>query len=936
MSQNEPRPARMRRTPRGRPVTETEQTQATAHLDASPAVATEPQAPDPLLPHHRKMLVEGSGISPDVIAERGYCSVKSKAELGRKGFGESQRIVPTLYIPIWGVNGEVTLHHHRPDHPRIRDRKPAKYEFPFGERMALDVHPRIRERVRDPHVPLFITEGVKKADAGISNGLCIIAVVGTWNFRGTNEYGGLTTLPDWEGIAFKGRDDHGNVVARQVFIVYDSDVMTKPHVHAALQRLSEFLKSRGAKVCYVYLPHGDDGRKVGLDDYLADGHSTDDLLARATPELLRPVGEERAGASAEYEETNDGLFWNKPGANGARLHVCNFTARITAQVTADDGAEQSLQFAIEASHSGRTYQLSVPADQFVAMNWHIRHIGSSAVIFPSQNFPAHARAAIQLLSGEPPRQAIYKHTGWREIRSGDWVYLHAGGAIGCVNDDGIQVALSGPLALFKLPAPPAGPALIRAVRASMGLAELGRNGLTLPVFAAVYRSVLQAADASVYIAGPTGVYKTEMSALAQQHFGEAMNRTHLPGAWSSTGNSLEELSFLAKDTLLVIDDFCPCGSTADVQRLHAQADRVLRAQRNNSGRGRLNRDGSLRAPRPPRGMILSTGEDIPTGQSLRAGMFVLEVAPGDIPEENLSRCQSDAAAGLYAQAMAGFISWLAPQYPSISAGLKAQIQELREKAGHASTHRRTPEIVANLAVGLCLFCQFASHVGALSEQEAEEFYRAGWQALLTHADVQARHVSDSEPTRRFLEMLRGALAAGKAHVANADGDRPANAEAWGWTESAVASGTYTWRGNGDCIGWVDCDDLYLDRSSAYACARRIADATGEGLSLTATTLSKRLKERGVLVAVDSARTTLTVRKTLQGSSRDVLHLRATALVRQESDKADKPDRGVPVLREPHLTDLSGLSEKSGTQRAADERDQSLHSGNKNHLNKVPV
>ncbi len=204
-----------------------------------------------LLRQHQAML-NASAISPEVAAARGYRSVQTKAELGRLGFGNSQRLVPTLLIPIWNVNGEIGLLHHRPDEPRMRDGKPAKYEFPFGAKMMLDVHPRITLAVRDPSIDLYITEGVKKCDAAISLGLCCIGVIGTWNWRGTNEFGGKTALPDWDSIALKDR----NNTSRQVYICFDSDVMVKPQVQQALERLSRFLKMRGANVKYIFLPEG--------------------------------------------------------------------------------------------------------------------------------------------------------------------------------------------------------------------------------------------------------------------------------------------------------------------------------------------------------------------------------------------------------------------------------------------------------------------------------------------------------------------------------------------------------------------------------------------------------------------------------------------------------------------------------------------------------
>jgi len=189
----------------------------------------------PLLPYHRGLLV-ASAISPVVAQMRGYRSVEKKAELKELGFSDKQCRVPALLIPIWGVNGEIVLHQIRPDDPRCDNKgKPIKYETPHGARMVLDVHPFIREHLGNPARPLFITEGVRKADAAVSKELCCIALLGVYNFRGTNEDGGKVALPDWEYVALNGRE---------VYIVFDSDVMLKPQVYHALTRLKSLLDSK--------------------------------------------------------------------------------------------------------------------------------------------------------------------------------------------------------------------------------------------------------------------------------------------------------------------------------------------------------------------------------------------------------------------------------------------------------------------------------------------------------------------------------------------------------------------------------------------------------------------------------------------------------------------------------------------------------------------
>lgn len=137
----------------------------------------------------------------------------------------------------------------------------------------------------DPRTPMWITEGQKKSDALASHGLCAIALLGVWGFKGKNPFGGTTILADFDAIALDGRD---------VRLVFDSDVMTKPQVRQALDRLTEHLQRKGAHVTAVYLPHAD-GTKVGVDDYLLS-HTVQELeglidAPRPQPQPAAPIVE---------------------------------------------------------------------------------------------------------------------------------------------------------------------------------------------------------------------------------------------------------------------------------------------------------------------------------------------------------------------------------------------------------------------------------------------------------------------------------------------------------------------------------------------------------------------------------------------------------------------------------------------------------------------
>jgi hypothetical protein len=446
-------------------------------------------------------------------------AITSKAELERLGFGKAQRNVPALLVPVYGPTGEISLYQSRPDEPRIGKRgKPVRYETPLGASMALDVHPVCRDQLGDPEVPLFITEGIKKGDALVSRDLCAVALIGVWNWRGTNGLGGKTALAEWEYIALNDR---------KVYVVFDSDVMEKKEVYAALSRLKSFLEHRGAKVLLIYLPAGEGGKKQGADDYLASAGTLKDLFSFATSELRSPPQEE--SSECPYRETKSGLLWDKPTKNGAvPTPLTNFTAKIAGDVAEDDGAEVRRSFEIEAELNGRRTIFTIPSSQFSGMGWATEHLGAGAIVYPGFGLRDHARAAIQLLSGSVPTRNVYAHTGWREI-DGEWFYLHAGGAIGRVGRvQSIHIGLTGSLAGRTLPSPPEGAELSQAVRASLRLWKLAPQSIVVPLLAGSFRAALGDSDFSLHLSGPTGEGKSELAALFQQHFGPRLDARHLP------------------------------------------------------------------------------------------------------------------------------------------------------------------------------------------------------------------------------------------------------------------------------------------------------------------------------------------------------------------------------------------------------------------------
>lgn len=798
-----------------------------------------------LLPHHQRLLTD-SGIAPEIAHARGYRSVTKKAELVRLGFSSRQCQVPALLIPVWNVNGEIGLYQSRPDSPRIERGKAVKYETPRGGRMIVDVSPLIRLCLGDLHRPLFITEGIRKADAAVSRGLCCLALLGVWNWRGTNAEGGTLALADWDSIALKGR---------RVYLVFDSDIMTKAPVHAALTRLKAFLEHRGAEAWIIYLPPGEGATKVGLDDYFSAGHTVEDLLACASRELrdLDPTDSDDANPRvAGYFVNEEGcLSRERTTRDGLVVEtLCNFSATITQELVLDNGLDTSRVYVVEGRlGTGQILPpVRVPVREFHAMNWVPEQLGLQAVVCAGTTKRDCLREAIQRLSPTATRRHVFTHTGWREY-DGQAIYLMANGPVGA---PGLEVDLGRELARYQLP--PVAVNAAEAMRASLRLLKLAPLTITAPLWAATFRAPLASTyplDLSVWLEGRTGSLKSTVAALFLSHYGP-FERTQLPGAWSSTANQLERRAFLLKDTVFVIDDYAPSGF--DARELELKASRLLRAQGNLAGRGRLQADLRERTSFFPRGLILSTGEQHPPGQSVLARVVLIRLEKGQIDMARLSSAQGDAAQ--LPHAMAGYIAWLAPQMATMPELLKATFDGSRAQLTTGAIHLRIPEAMCHLWLGLHCGLSYAVEIGACSNEEATDLTAACWEAVQTVGRAQGSLVAGEQPVRRFLETLV-VLVTQRRALLLPKYDRGEDVKP-----------------EENLIGWQDDEWLYLIPDAAYTAVTRFCRDSGEPFPVGRKRLHWELGQDG-LTEADAEHQTTTAR--LGDRTRRILKLNRLAV-----------------------------------------------------------
>jgi len=474
-----------------------------------------------------------------------------------------------------------------------------------------------------------------------------------------------------------------------------------------------------------------------------------------------------------------------------------------------------------------------------------------------------------------------------------------------------ETRLEGPLALYRLPEPPTREECIVAVRKSLKLLKLVPDRIGMPLFAATYRAPLGDNHYSMALEGLTGRGKTTLLSLFQQHYGPDMDWEHPPASWKSTPMFLEALAHRLKDAALLVDDWVARGSRSDVEKANRDADNFLRSVANGSGRGRCDRDGRPRMPKPPRCLVLTSQEDSPEGSSLAARVCRIVVEKLEIhgPDRAklLAACQRDAADGEYATAMAGFLRWLAGNLEHYQSGFDSRRTKFRNRIRTFCSHLRTATIAADLIAGFEVFLDFAFEIEAIDNAQYKKYWKRMDATVIAMVEEQGKHLAEQDPVEEFFELLHAALVSGRCHLEDQAGGEPEDAGVWGWraeryrvnigeiaksespdpgmTNSTSDNANWEertrWRAQGEKIGWVRSNHLLLIPKAAIAAVQDMSRAMGQHFILNSKNLGRHLDERGKLSRTEPKRKKKTVRHNVAKKRHEVLEVEALSVMRPE-------------------------------------------------------
>ena len=586
----------------------------------------------------------------------------------------------------------------------------------------------------------------------------------------------------------------------------------------------------------------------------------------------QPKGSDGVISESYYFQNGGALYFaDCRRSKNKDTKLSNFIAEITHEVTKVDGQNSFKTLLVQGQKADGSQfpSVDVEANRFDSMEWLMPHWGAKAIINVVPKSKEHVAAAIKSLSTYEMK-TVYLHTGWI-VHDKKYAYLSASGGITANGySPDFATELNGSLNNYELPAPCADMEV--TVTKFLGLfSDLIDDGTGLLILSGAFRSIFSEfvpCTVSLYLQGTTGTYKSAVVGVVQALFGKTFNGSNLPENWSSTGNAIEKKAALAKDAMFVVDDFVARGTQSDVARMHRDAERVLRAQGNQSGRDRMTSTTELRGANVPKGMICSTGEDLPNGHSLQARLVIVNMKKGSTNTGVLSQLQDYAQTGDLAQLNANFIRWIAAaaddgiieQY--FTDALSSCAKQLPTE-GHARTHDNLSQMLA----GLWIYLQYAIDAGIMHSEAADIFKLQAIKTVLALSQIQAGVDKDASDAERFVKVLQSALSMGSCHLANQSGGSPKYYTAAGW--KLTGSGKYQKiEGQGVKVGWMNDKHVFIDVTAAQKVVKQLSQAAGNYLGSSDRAVVKALYEANMLA--DVSRDRLTIKVTVEGQRRNLL------------------------------------------------------------------
>ncbi len=655
---------------------------------------------------------------------------------------------------------------------------------------------------------------------------------------------------------------------------------------AALRGLGDFLA--GLDAAGYDAVSAEASARSGLDKIALDALRANSQKRRTDDEARRA---QAAVEAAEAGDVDDGaayavqtglggtpfLVWRKRTQDGVTpVVLAHFVPRMTGEVMRHKSSGEAVRVMtveIATARGPRTMEV-LSEDMSDARRFLTCCYGALGgdLVLASTTASKHLPLAVTALA-DPKRERseVYEYVGWQE-HGGRLAYLATAGAIG--TGDALTVDLAGLAAGAGVPALATfGPrddgddALAAALAALAGPVRHSYPDLvTLPGLAAVFLAPLLRFSPTVdrpglHYVGTTGTRKTALLGVLQAFYG-------LPEpalSWRGTANSIEIALSSLRDALVTVDDLK--AGTSD----RGAAVKILQSYADRRGRSRATRTGGLATARFVGGLLVSAGEDIPSGEaSVAARSLFIPIGATDARLDVLSDAQ--ALAPTLPTLTARYLAWLIGKQDTVTRDMAGTFAAARDRYRLLLSTRkglndagRVATSCALLETGATIGCQWLQAAG-WTAAAAAEWLDATRTALETLAFTQAEAIGEESAALAFLRGLRALLDSRRAELTTV---APGSSlpDLAGCAPSAPAA---------VMIGWRVGDVFYLQPELMLSEVKQWQNRQGQRVEVTKRGLYAQLRDGGWLAEVDPEGKT-EVKKRVGGRPQRVLALREAAL-----------------------------------------------------------
>lgn len=355
-----------------------------------------------------------------------------------------------------------------------------------------------------------------------------------------------------------------------------------------------------------------------------------------------------------------------------------------------------------------------------------------------------------------PQHTVFKSCGWVKWGT-SYIYAHDGhpASANLSFDCGHAILADSSLSAAQ------------AFRSALGILDIGKLTVTLPLFLTALLGVLAAVfeDAGcpprfcTFLHGLSGSLKSAAAEVFVSFFGVRDHST-----FRDTPAAIDVAVGKHRDRVLLVDDFQPAVVASEGRNMKKILEHLLRLFGDSIGKKRSNTRATATTGNPPRGSCIITGESVSGSYSSLLRCLMVPISRGDIDGMRLRAYQENPT--LFTTVYSFFLPWVGENWDKLAAMIRASFPTERAAFSGVTPEPRLADAGAMLKLTGAIFLEFGLFCGAIDQTEAHQ-HLAHWEGVIRGLlSISTDTAQDLDLVVLTREAIASALVSGSLEIAS--------------------------------------------------------------------------------------------------------------------------------------------------------------------------